>query len=187
MRVIIVAGAPGAGKTTVLNGVLEELAGVFEIINYGDEMLEVAKRNGVVESRDEIRKQPPEVQKKIQRAAAESIAKKAKKTSVIVDTHCLIKTSKGYLAGLPIWVLEKLNPSMIVLIEADPEEISGRRISDITRARDKEYIAEIEEHQQMNRAIAAAYAMITGATVKIVKNNNNKLEKAIEEMRNALR
>lgn len=182
MKVVVVTGAPGVGKTTVLNGVLEKLKGEFKLVNYGDEMVEVAKKN-----RDELRSQPPGVQKKIQKAAAKRIAGKAKKTPTIVDTHCSIKTSKGYLPGLPLWVLEELHPDMIILIEADSDEILGRRANDETRARDADYAAEIEEHQEMNRSIAMAYAALTGATVKIIKNRNNKLEEAVQEMVNALR
>lgn len=179
---VVVTGVPGVGKTTVLNGVLEKLKGEFKVVNYGDEMAEVAKKN-----RDELRRQPPEVQKKIQKAAARRITGKAKKMSIIVDTHCSIRTPNGYLPGLPLWVLEELRPSMIILLEADSSEILGRRVTDETRERDADYAAEIEEHQQMNRSIAMAYAALTGATVKIIKNRNNKLEEAIQEMVNALR
>lgn len=75
---------------------------------------------------------------------------------------------------------------MFVLVEADPEEIFTRRISDTSRNRDMESLQEIDLHQQMNRAAAMAYATLTGATVKIVKNHNNQLESAVSEMKNIL-
>jgi adenylate kinase len=187
MKVVVVTGTPGAGKTTVLNRAIKRLNKEFEVVNYGDAMFEVAEKKEIVKHRDELRKQPPEIQKEIQRLAAEKIAKKAKERQVIVDTHCSIKTPTGYLPGLPKWVLEELNPDVIVLIEADPEEILGRRIKDTTRVRDVEYVAEIKEHQEINRATAMAYAVFTGATVKIVKNHNNELDKAIEDLVAVLR
>lgn len=186
MTVVVITGTPGAGKTTVLSGALEKLKGKFEIVNYGDEMMKAAEKKKIVKHRDEMRKLAPETQKKIQKLAAESIAKKAKKTSIIVDTHCCIKTPKGYLPGLPKWVIEKIKPNQIVLVEADPNEIAARRAKDETRVRDAEYASELEEHQMMNRAMAMAYAMYTGATVKIVKNNDNKLDEAVENLRRAL-
>jgi len=75
---------------------------------------------------------------------------------------------------------------MFVLIEADPEEIFMRRISDKTRSRDMETLKEIDLHQQMNRAAAIAYATLTGATVKIIENHNNRLENAVQEMKKIL-
>ena len=38
----------------------------------------------------------------------------------------------------------------------------------------------------MNRAIAMAYSAITGATVKIVQNHDDKIEQAIEDARPVL-
>ena len=43
------------------------------------------------------------------------------------------------------------------------------------------------EHQQLNRAIAMAYAALTGATVKIVKNRDGKLSEAVKDMEETLR
>jgi adenylate kinase len=30
--------------------------------------------------------------------------------NVIVDTHCTVKTPKGYMPGLPAWVLKEIKP-----------------------------------------------------------------------------
>ena len=105
----------------------------------------------------------------------------AKESNIIVDTHCLVKTPEGYLPGLPLWVLEELKPNVIVLIEADPEEIIRRRFKDKSRYRDVEEEKELKLHQELNRAIATAYAMITGATIKIVENHDGKLDEAVED------
>lgn len=75
---------------------------------------------------------------------------------------------------------------MFILVEADPEEIFMRRISDKTRTRDMEMLKEINLHQQMNRAAAMAYATLTGATVKIIENHNSRLENAVQEMKKIL-
>lgn len=187
MSLVVVTGTPGAGKTTVLKKALEELKGEFEIQNFGDAMFETAEKEGIVKDRDEMRKLPSEVQKRIQKEAARSISERSKKTSLIVDTHCTIKTPGGYLPGLPKWVLDELMPDVIILTEAAPEEIIGRRSADKTRVRDVEAVSSIEEHQQMNRAMAAAYSTLTGATVKIVQNNDNALEDAAKAMNDALR
>jgi adenylate kinase len=104
-----------------------------------------------------------------------------------VDTHCTIKTPKGFMPGLPRWVLEDLQPDQFILIEADGDEILMRRVSDVTRSRDTERLEAINLHQKMNRAAAMSYAVYTGATVKIIPNHNQGLDEAVEILREALR
>ncbi|RLC53600.1 MAG: adenylate kinase [Chloroflexota bacterium] len=179
--VVILAGIPGAGKTTVITKALKEKD--MKFVTYGTVMFEIAKKMGV-KARDEIRKLPAEKQREIQKKAAEEISRMG---DVIVDTHCTIKTKEGYLPGLPYEVLKKLNPKLIILVEASEEEIIERRTKDKDiRDRDVESIEEIKEHQLMNKIAAMTYAALTGATVKIVKNNDGMLEIAAHEVARAL-
>lgn len=180
MKLVVVAGIPGSGSTTVLTKALEHLD--YLHINYGDVMLEIAEKEGLVDDRDSIRKLSPEVQKEIQRKAAKNIKERSEQDNIIVDTHCTIKTPKGFLPGLPKWVLDELQPDMFVLLEANGDEILIRRINDTTRIRDLEKLSDIKLHQEMNRAVSMAYAALTGATVKIIKNHDNKLDESVEEM-----
>ena len=171
MGAIIVTGIPGVGKTTVMEAAADKAEA--QIVVYGTQMFEVASGRGLVTHRDDMRRLDPDVQKEVQMAAMGDI---------IVDTHCTIKTPKGYLPGLPAWVLEKLKPSTIVLVEADAAEIKGRRESDATRNRDADSIQSIEEHQEQNRRFAAAYSVLTGATVHTVYNHDGKVDAAIEQI-----
>ena len=180
MKVVVIAGIPGSGSTTVLSKVLEELD--YLHVNYGDVMLEIAKGNGLVDNRDDLRKLSPDIQKEVQKNAAQSIREKSEQSNIIVDTHCTINTPSGFLPGLPKWVLDKLKPDMFILLEADGDEILKRRISDTTRNRDSERLKDIELHQEMNRAASMAYAVLTGATVKIIENHDNKVDEAVNEM-----
>jgi len=180
--IAIVAGIPGAGKTTVMNEVLKRKN--INVVNYGDEIFKIAKERKLVQHRDELRKLPYELQREMQIQAAKNISKLG---NVIVDTHCTIKTPFGYLPGLPYDVLQILKPSRIILIEADAKEIMERRRKDVDiRKRDEESIKSMEEHQLMNRIAGMSYATLTGATLKIIKNRQGKLEEAVEEMMKAL-
>ncbi|KAA0000503.1 MAG: adenylate kinase [Thermoplasmata archaeon] len=175
--VVILAGVPGAGKTTVMKKVMERKE--VDFITYGTVMLEIAKEMGI-RDRDEMRKIPIEKQRKLQELTAEKVSKMG---DVVVDTHCTIKTPSGYLPGFPYHILKKLNPRLIILIEADANEITERRAKDKDiRRRDEESIYDIEEHQLMNRIAAMNYAVLVSATVKIVKNNDGMAEKAAEEI-----
>jgi adenylate kinase len=138
-----------------------------------------------VSDRDGMRRLPGAVQKDIQQKAARAIAKI--EGNVIIDTHCTVKTPKGFLAGLPEWVLRELMPDQIILVETDEDQILSRRLNDPTRTRDMDSSREIALHQEYNRAMAAAYGMVSGCTVKIVKNQDFLLERAVDEMAEALR
>jgi adenylate kinase len=78
-------------------------------------------------------------------------------------------------------------PDIIVLVETDDDQILMRRLSDETRSRDKEGSRSIAEHQQFNRSIAAAYAMMTGCTIRIITNADFLLEQASNELADVLR
>jgi len=176
MGVIVVTGIPGVGKTTVMQKAAEGMN--IKFVTFGTVMIELAKEMKLVKDRDEMRKLTLEQQKKLQIKTAEKVAKMK---NVIVDTHCTVKTPKGYMPGLPEWVIKKLNPTTIVIVEADPKEIYNRRAKDTTRNRDPDTIEQIAEHQQINRAAAMAYAALTGATVKIVFNHDNALDEAVKQ------
>ncbi|MGC8565393.1 MAG: adenylate kinase [Thermoplasmata archaeon] len=171
---IIVTGVPGVGKSTVMNSVCEKLN--YRIMNFGDVMLEKGKEFGV-KNRDEIRKLPLEKQRELQKLAGEYLGTME---NIIIDTHMSIKTPSGFLPGLPEWVLKAINPSMLVLIEADPASIDLRRKKDESRHRDKEDINGIELHQMMNRYFAASCSILTGATVAIIKNEEGKVNEAVD-------
>jgi adenylate kinase len=185
---IVITGVPGVGKTTVVNEALRKLKddGIeYQSINFGTFMFEVAKNDNIVENRDQMRTLDRAVQKRLQQRAAQAIAQV--KGNVLIDTHASVKTPKGYLAGLPEWVLREIMPDLIVLVENDDDQILMRRLTDDTRSRDKEGSRSIAEHQQFNRSIAAAYAVVTGCTIRIINNPDFLLERSSTELANVLR
>ncbi|ABR54263.1 adenylate kinase [Methanococcus vannielii SB] len=189
-NVVVVTGVPGVGSTTVMQKAMDKLIEEkisYKMVNFGSMMFEVAKEEGLAEERDQMRKLNPETQKRIQKMAGRKIAELSKHSPVAVDTHSTVKTPKGYLPGLPAWVLNELNPDMVIVVETDGDEILMRRMGDESRNRDLETTKSIEEHQFMNRCAAMAYGVLTGATVKIVKNKNGLVDNAVEELISVLR
>lgn len=176
MGVVVVTGVPGVGKSTVM-GSAEEYG--YKIVNFGTTMFEEAQKEGVAD-RDDMRKLAIEDQQRLQKQAGEKISRMG---NVVVDTHASILTSSGYMPGLPEWTVRALNPDIIVLVEATPDEITGRRNKDASRARDSD---DIGLHQNVNREYAATAAVMTGATVSIVENHDNQVEIAVEQFRKIL-
>ena len=176
MAVIVVTGITGVGKTTVMRSAAEGMD--IKFVTFGTVMSEIALEQKIVKDRDEMRKLTLEQQKDLQIKTAEKVASMG---NVILDTHCTVKTPKGYMPGLPEWVIKKLKPTAIVVVEADPEEIFNRRAGDPTRNRDPDTKEQIEEHQMVNRAAAMAYAALSGATVKIVFNHDDAIDAAVKQ------
>ncbi|MHB1439577.1 MAG: adenylate kinase [Cuniculiplasma sp.] len=164
MRVVI-AGVAGVGKSTVLKSV-EKLTS-YDIINFGTLMFEMAKEIKLIESRDEIRRLNVDTQINLQKKAAAAIGQM---DNVIIDTHMAIRGPRGFLPGLPEWVIRELKVSAFFLLEADPVEIRKRRNNDPSRLRDEESVQDIEMHQTVNRSYAVSYSIFTGATVSFIDN-----------------
>jgi len=187
-----VTGIPGTGKTTVCNELLklaEQAGRKVSVINYGTVMVELSEKRGESLHRDDLRKMDLSFQLELQKKAAEFISQKARNAEgvLIVDTHMSIKTVDGYLAGLPFPVLQLLKPTVFVLVEAEPREVLSRRFRDRTRKRDKALESEIMEEFLFSRFMAAACSVLTGASVKIVKNPSGKQVEAAKEILKLLR
>lgn len=185
-KVVVVAGVPGVGKTTVLDAAVrlcQERKIPCSVVNYGTVMLEEAARRGLVSHRDEMRRLPSSTQLELQKLAAERINSMALTNNVLVDTHVLIKTPQGYLPGLPSWVASSLMPDAIVLVEASVGEVIKRRSKDAgIRMRESDVVESLKEHQELNRSAALAVAMLSGATVAIIMNEEGKVSVAAEQL-----
>jgi len=187
---VVVTGIPGVGKTTVLNE-LQDLAkqNKFNLIvlNFGTIMNEIMRELGKDLHRDDMRQQSIETQRKVQELAASEITNRTGQGTVVIDTHMFVRTAVGIWAGLPQNVLEKLSPQLLVLIEADPEQIAGRRQSDSDRKREQSLAEEIAFDLEWSRATAAASAVATGAPVKVIRNEAGRQKQAAQELFQAIR
>ena len=179
-KIIVITGTPGAGKSTVLAHAMDKIKRDVEIINYADVMLELGNAFGLGANHDALRKQPIEVQQDLQKKAAEKIA--TGEGILIVDTHATVRTPAGYMPGMPAWCIEALKPHVIVLVDATSKEIQDRRAGDKTRKRDREEKSGLELQQCLNLSAAMSGAVLCGATVKVIWNHDNGLEKAAKEL-----
>jgi adenylate kinase len=182
-RRIVAGGLPGVGKTTVITKAAEELKQKGHdaiVVTLGSFMFDEAKKLGVAD-RDQMRKLPVKEQKSLQLKAAQLISE-LKNELVFVDTHFFIKTAEGYFPGLPLDVLQLLEPSQVVLVQAPVKEIMGRRSKDGSRRRDPESEEEVEEELSLSREFLVVAAATTGATMTIVNNRENRSNEAVEDL-----
>lgn len=184
----ILVGLSGVGKSTVLEEAMLLADRDYQVINYGDRMLEVAKERDLVDSRDEMKNLDTDTSREVQREAAESIVEDAESgEDVIVDTHASIKTPYGYIPGLPKWTLENLDPSKIIILDADAEDIYERSVSDGDRDREHDSAEDIQEYQDVSREMAAAGAVMTGAYLQVIENEEGRAEAAAEKLVDTLK
>lgn len=184
--IVVVTGIPGVGKTTVLKGlerVAEDAGLKLRIVTFSTVMLNIAKSEGKTFERDGLRKLPLSEQRDLQRRAAVKIAGMVQRDeTLIVDTHMVVRTGVGYWSGLPQNVLDALKPSLFVLLEADPREVTQRRVGDGSRRRDRVAIDEIVDEISVARSIAASCATLTGAPFKVIKNPTGRKMEVAEEL-----
>lgn len=182
---VLITGTPGVGKTSVLNKLAKEAEKekiALKIVNFGTIMNNLLESSGKKIHRDELRKHNFGKQKEIQLEAAKLISKMKNHYVLVVDTHMFIRTSVGAFPGLPEYVIKELDPSMLVLIEANPEDITKRREKDQTRKRDAQTFQDVEFDLEWGRKTAAACAIMTGAPVSIINNEEGSPDKAVKQI-----
>ena len=154
---VVLVGIAGVGKSTVVNEVLSilETKNVkVDNLTFGTVMFEEAQKLGISD-RDEMRTLSTDKQQELQINAAKSIAN-IESDIVIIDTHLFIKTTSGYMPGLPISILESLLPTNLILVEALPQDVLDRRSNDPTRNRDATTIESIELDNQIARSMLSS-------------------------------
>lgn len=177
---VIVVGIPGVGKTTVVEGIVSRLPGA-KLVTFGTVMFEAAQALKWVGDRDEMRKMPVERQRRLQRVAATKISKMRGK-AVVVDTHLFIRTEEGFWPGLPSEVVRSMKPTHLVLVEAAPKDIAGRRAADTTRGRDSITAEGLAEELQLARSFLTVSSTLAGSPMMIVKNVEGKQAEAAQSV-----
>jgi adenylate kinase len=176
-KTVIIVGVPGVGKSTIISNATETLRNIGTTVStviFGSVMFEEAKKIGI-NDRDQLRKLSINLQQKLQSMAATHISN-LKESIVIVDTHLFIKTPSGYYPGLPMNLILKLNPDLLILITANSEEILKRRENDNTRSRDIISDNEIKKDIDVSLSMISSLSILTGAPFEIIYNHDNMID-----------
>jgi len=180
---VIIVGIPGVGKSTIISNateILQNIGTTIRTVVFGTVMFEQAKKLGI-NDRDELRKLSIEVQQKLQAMTANYISSLSEPI-VVVDTHLFIKTPSGFYPGLPMNLILKLNPDMLILVTADSEEILRRRKKDDTRTRDIITDKEIQRDLDVSLSMISCLSILSGAPFEIIYNHDNMIDSATSLM-----
>lgn len=186
MDLVLVLGAQGVGKSTVIKEAIDELKEDYQILNFGKVLQEVVEGK----DRDKFRRETTIGEyKEVQESVAKKIKKRIQKDKVILCSHGVLYKKAGWYPGFPRNVLEVLKPKMIVVLTAEPRNIMKRREKGGSkgRTRDKTPKEVVEEEQNATKYISFAYSMYSGATVKLIENKEGKIKRTANELAEALK
>ena len=179
-KTAIIVGVPGVGKSTIISSAtqaLENKGRTVHTVVFGSVMFEEARKLGI-NDRDQLRKLSIYAQQKLQSMTANYISN-LKESMVIVDTHLFIRTASGYYPGLPMNLILKLNPDILILVTANSKEILKRRKSDNSRARDMITEKEIKMDIEISLSMISSLSILTGAPFEIIYNHDGMIDSAI--------
>ncbi|PSP72732.1 adenylate kinase [Halobacteriales archaeon QS_3_64_16] len=179
MSVTIVSGVPGVGSSRVCEAARRHLDDSFELVNFGDVMVEEAIARGIATSRDELASLPMHDYRVLQRRSAEEIDRRRRERegALVVDTHLAVHTDRGFLPGLPEVVFRELRPNAFVLIEAEPGTIVSRRAGSESREYRGDDERLVDFHSQLNRAAAMNHAIRAAVPITPI-SNEGEIEEA---------
>ncbi|MFB6071295.1 MAG: adenylate kinase [Halanaeroarchaeum sp.] len=179
MGTTLVSGVPGVGLSTITERARKRLDENYELVNFGDVMLEHAAANDWATRRADLRGLSQRQTRRLQRRAGEFVADLTEPREVLLTTHLAVETDAGFLNGLPEAVLRDVNPDRFVLVEAAPETIRSRR-----DAADRDYgdasLRTIDFAQDANRTAAFEYAHAVDAPIRLVENEDDVEEAAAD-------
>ncbi|MDE1865970.1 MAG: AAA family ATPase [Candidatus Micrarchaeota archaeon] len=178
--IILVAGSPGAGKTTVLKE-----AGVSldcKIVNMGTTMLEVGQKLGYVTDRDQIRYLSLKKFNEVRNKALDEIEKVA--GNILIDTHASVGENGRYLPGFPVSFLNKLgHVKGLIYIDAPTKDIIERRSDDPSRKREHDDAHTIDAQRLINISMLSFASAYLNIPLYVVINRQDSLRKTVAEIK----
>jgi adenylate kinase len=179
-NIILVAGSPGAGKTTIL----KQVAGSFDskIANMGTMMFEVGQKLGYVTDRDQLRFLSLKKFNEVRNKALDEIEKMS--GNIIIDTHASVGENGRYLPGFPVSFLEKLGHVRgLVYIDATTKDIIQHRKGDGTRKRENDDAPTIDAQRLINISMLSFASAYLNIPFYVVINRHGDLERTVEEIK----
>ncbi len=183
-NIILVAGSPGAGKTTVL----KEVGASFnsKIINMGSMMLQVAQKLGYATDRDKLRFLDLKKFNEVRNKALDEIEKMD--GNIIIDTHASVGENGRYLPGFPVSFLDHLGHVRgLVYIDATTRDIMSHRSADASRKREHDDEPTIDAQRLINISMLSFASAYLNVPFYVVINRHGDMQKTVEEIKGRIR
>ncbi len=166
--VILVFGLPGAGKSTLINKIIGKEEGMRRLS--GGTLI---ARELSTEDRDRLRKLEAEEillnQEKLVVNFNQELSTFQGQT-VLFDGHCVVKNG-SHSVQVPLEVILRLQPDVIIFIDVDPHLIVGQRVSDQTRPdREKETIEQLAVMGDQQKKVCKGYCQSLKIPLHILHN-----------------
>ena len=182
-RIVIVAGSPGAGKTSVLRGVEKDKN--YKIINIGDLMIKRAMMKDYISDRDQLRTLNNKISTELRSYAFGRVSKMS--GNLLLDTHTSIETRGRYIPGLPLDIVRRMKGLVaFIYVDASTEEIVMRRRADKSRKREEEDRVLIDIQRLINMSVLLSYSSYLNIPLYVIINRQNMLEKSVNQLKKHL-
>ncbi len=179
-KFVIVVGTRGAGKSSVLESVPKK----YKVVNVGDFVLDIAKKEGLVDDRDTLRRLDKTTYDKLKQKAYKAIT--TMKGSVVLDTHATIQHKGRFIPGLPKYFMDKLDVVGLFLIDADVDTLLLRAQKDKTRVREPEPKQVLLDNRSINLSTFSYYSSYLNIPIYIINNEEGKLQESRKKFKEHL-
>lgn len=172
---ILVCGVPATGKSDICDEVAKREG--WENVNFADLMYQLGQRRGLITRREDLASLGTKARNQLQNRTLlelDDVTARAGADKVcLIEGHLLVEQNNRYVPGIVVTPahLEAAQIAGVAVIKSAVEDIIERRKSPrySRNNKDKNFI---EKHIVLTESAAAAFALIAGAPLFIIENNN---------------
>ncbi|MEM0106807.1 MAG: AAA family ATPase [Candidatus Micrarchaeaceae archaeon] len=183
-KVALLVGISGAGKSTLIKSMPASQS--YMIVNLGTLMFKIAEEEGLVSTRDQLKKLTCEESTRLRNLAIQEI--KNSKDNLLIDTHISIENAElsSITVGIPFDLVNEIKPSGLIYIDAPSTDILERRVADTTRARENQTAYALDTQRTIDLSILSYYMAYLNIPLYIIINKQGRLQEATMNLEKAI-
>lgn len=171
-KVVLLTGAPGVGKSTLRNGLMERVPNLRSI-DYGKLLIDHKSVMGVNLDYAELREQSsaviaPSDVNTVDESVIRNVQQLRQDSHVILDSHAFTAETYG-LRAVPYSMsqLQRLDLDMVIVLHCDPE-VLAIRIQNQPDGRRDIGMDLLRQLQTLQEAVGLIYSIVCGCPVHII-------------------